>query len=486
MTFAFPNLPYAYDALEPYVDTLTMNLHHTKHHQTYVQMANKLVQTEQGGELKNKNIVEVVQRARAEGIRNNAGGHYNHSLFWTWLAPPGTASTAPYGSLKDKIDQDFGSLDEMMKLFNAAAATRFGSGWAWLGVARNGKLGVTSTQNQDNPLMPDIDEPMIPILGVDVWEHSYFLKYQNRRPEYVRAFWKLVNWDQVVHCYDDFASKQKPVAVEMEDLPTPPYSVSILLHREVTIARQRKRKRRPGPDAETPTTTHQQTMSTEAPPTKEKVTFKLPLLKYDYNALEPYIDTLTMSIHHSMEHEVYVQFTNEYVEKYQHGELKGKNLVEVVQNAKAEPIRNNAGGHYNHSLFWTLMCSPGKAASGPSGKLKSKIEDAFGSVDRMKEEFTDVAAKRFGSGWAWLGVKPDGSLGITSTANQDNPLMPNAVDKMVPILGLDVWEHAYYLKYHNRRAEYIGAFWNVTNWDQVVANYDEFASKQQPIPIPGN
>uniref|UniRef100_K3W5B6 Superoxide dismutase n=1 Tax=Globisporangium ultimum (strain ATCC 200006 / CBS 805.95 / DAOM BR144) TaxID=431595 RepID=K3W5B6_GLOUD len=216
------------------------------------------------------------------------------------------------------------------------------------------------------------------------------------------------------------------------------------------------------------------------------VVFKLPMLKYGYDALEPYVDTMTMSIHHSTEHEVYVQYTNEYVEKYQHGELKGKNILEVVQNARAEPIRNNGGGHYNHSLFWTLMAPPGMSSSGPTGQLKSKIEDKFGSVDRMKEEFAKVAAARFGSGWAWLGVKSDGSLDITSTMNQDNPLMPNAVDPMIPILGLDVWEHAYYLKYHNRRAEYISAFWNVANWDQMVEYYDEFASKQKPIPIPGN
>lgn len=132
------------------------------------------------------------------------------------------------------------------------------------------------------------------------------------------------------------------------------------------------------------------------------------------------------------------------------------------------------------------MCSPGQAAAGPSGKLKSKIEDSFGSVDRMKETFAKTAAERFGSGWAWLGVKQDGSLAITSTMNQDNPLMPNMQVPMIPILGLDVWEHAYYLKYHNRRTEYIAAFWNVTNWDQVVEYYDEFAAKQEPIPIPGN
>nr|CCA18324.1 manganese superoxide dismutase putative [Albugo laibachii Nc14]CCA18403.1 manganese superoxide dismutase putative [Albugo laibachii Nc14] len=214
--------------------------------------------------------------------------------------------------------------------------------------------------------------------------------------------------------------------------------------------------------------------------------FKLPLLQYQYNSLEPYVDTMTMSIHHSLEHEVYVQFINEYVEKYQGGELKGKDIVQVVQNAKADPIRNNAGGHYNHSLFWTVMGPPGSVSQGPEGQLKAKIQEAFGSIDRMKEEFGTVAAERFGSGWAWLGVKPDGSVGITSTMNQDNPLMPNAVEPMIPIMGLDVWEHAYYLKYHNRRKEYISAFWNITNWDQVTANYDTFASKQNPIPIPGN
>uniref|UniRef100_F0WB03 Superoxide dismutase [Fe] n=1 Tax=Albugo laibachii Nc14 TaxID=890382 RepID=F0WB03_9STRA len=220
MTIVFPNLPYSYSALEPYMDTLTMNLHHAQHHQTYVHSLKTFLETEQNGELKDKDIVKIVQNAKAEKIRNNGGGHYNHCLFWLWLAPPGTANTAPYGNLSARIDADFGSLDAMMTQFNAAAATRFGSGWAWLGVGSNGKLGITSTPNQDNPLMPDVDEPMIPILGLDVWEHSYFLKYQNRRPEYIHAFWKLVNWDQVVYCYDEHASKQKPVPVEMTDMPS--------------------------------------------------------------------------------------------------------------------------------------------------------------------------------------------------------------------------------------------------------------------------
>lgn len=140
------------------------------------------------------------------------------------MTTPGTANTAPYGNLKERIEQDFGSLNEMKAQFNAAAATRFGSGWAWLGVSANGKLGITSTPNQDNPLMPGVDKPMIPILGLDIWEHAYFLQYQNRRPEYIHGFWNVVNWDQVVHCYEDFAAKQKPVPLEMEDLEEPPIS----------------------------------------------------------------------------------------------------------------------------------------------------------------------------------------------------------------------------------------------------------------------
>uniref|UniRef100_K3W5B7 Superoxide dismutase n=1 Tax=Globisporangium ultimum (strain ATCC 200006 / CBS 805.95 / DAOM BR144) TaxID=431595 RepID=K3W5B7_GLOUD len=220
MSFVLPVLPYEYDALAPFADELTMKLHHMQHHRTYVEMANKLIETEQNGELKGKDIVEVVQKAKADGIRNNAGGHYNHSLFWTMMAPPGSANTGPYGALKEKIDEDFGSLDNMKRQFNDVAATRFGSGWAWLGVGAQGKLGITSTPNQDSPLMPMVDHPMIPILGLDVWEHAYFLSYRSRRPQYIHGFWNVVNWDQVVHYYDNFASKQKPVPLEMEDVPT--------------------------------------------------------------------------------------------------------------------------------------------------------------------------------------------------------------------------------------------------------------------------
>ncbi|GAB9471014.1 hypothetical protein Gpo141_00008240 [Globisporangium polare] len=185
MVFVFPRLPYEYNALEPFLDSLTMDLHHTKHHQTYVNQTNLSIQTEQNGDLKDMSLVEVIQNAKSEKIRSNAGRHYNHSLFWTWMTTPGTANTEPYRSLNECIEQDFGSLDEMKAQFNAA--TRFGSGWVGLGGKKDGKLAITSTMNQDNPLMPNVQEPMIPILDLDGWEHAYSLQYQNRRTEYIRG-----------------------------------------------------------------------------------------------------------------------------------------------------------------------------------------------------------------------------------------------------------------------------------------------------------
>lgn len=163
-------------------------------------------------------IVEVQRQAAQSkvAVRNNGGGHYNHSLFWKWMAPVGEANCAPSGQLKEKIESKWGSVDGMRKAFNEAAAARFGSGWAWLGVKTDGSLEISSTANQDNPLMTGIAETaMIPILGLDVWEHAYYLKYQNRRPEYIDKWWNVVNWDTVVHCYDDYASKGKVVPIDI-------------------------------------------------------------------------------------------------------------------------------------------------------------------------------------------------------------------------------------------------------------------------------
>nr|CCA19344.1 manganese superoxide dismutase putative [Albugo laibachii Nc14] len=211
MAFSLPKLPFDYNALEPFVDTETMNIHHTKHHQAYINNINAYIKSDKGTGLQNKSILEVVKSATDAPVRNNGGGHYNHSLFWTCMATPGSTNTAPHGPLKTKIDEDFGSFDTMVEKFNQAAATRFGSGWAWLAVNGEGKLAIISTPNQDNPLMPHTDEPMIPILGLDVWEHAYYLKYQNRRAEYISAFWNVTNWDKVVEYYDNFASKGKAV-----------------------------------------------------------------------------------------------------------------------------------------------------------------------------------------------------------------------------------------------------------------------------------
>ncbi|AEP01977.1 MAG: superoxide dismutase SodA [Weizmannia coagulans] len=199
MTYTLPQLPYAYDALEPYIDKETMNIHHTKHHNTYVTNLNKAL--EGHDDLASKSVEDLISDLNAvpeeirTAVRNNGGGHANHSLFWTLLSPNGGGE--PKGALLDAINSKFGSFEKFKEQFAAAAAGRFGSGWAWL-VVNNGELEITSTPNQDNPL----SEGKKPILGLDVWEHAYYLKYQNRRPEYISAFWNVVNWDEVEKLYE--------------------------------------------------------------------------------------------------------------------------------------------------------------------------------------------------------------------------------------------------------------------------------------------
>jgi len=196
--------------------------------------------------------------------------------------------------------------------------------------------------------------------------------------------------------------------------------------------------------------------------------FELPTLPYAFDALEPHIDARTMEIHHGKHHAAYVANLNKAIEGT---EAEGKSLEELMNNISKYPtaVRNNGGGHYNHSLFWTIM---GQNKGGePNGDLAVAINKHFGSFDDFKKEFSNAAATRFGSGWAWLIVKSDGSLAVTSTPNQDNPIMDVADVKGTPILGIDVWEHAYYLHYQNRRPDYVAAFWNVINWDEVGKNY---------------
>jgi Fe-Mn family superoxide dismutase len=195
--------------------------------------------------------------------------------------------------------------------------------------------------------------------------------------------------------------------------------------------------------------------------------FELPKLPYEYTALEPHIDARTMEIHHSKHHQAYVTNLNNAVNGT---EWEGKSLEELLKNiSKLSPaVRNNGGGHWNHSFFWNIMGA--NAGGAPTGDVADAINTAFGSYDKFKEEFTKAATTRFGSGWAWLLVH-DGKLVVTSTPNQDNPLMDIADVKGSPILGLDVWEHAYYLHYQNRRPDYITAFYNVINWDAVNKLY---------------
>jgi Fe-Mn family superoxide dismutase len=199
MAFTLPDLHYSHDALEPFIDAQTMQIHHGKHHQAYVDNLNKALA---GTDAEGKTLEELMDNISAypAAVRNNGGGHYNHTLFWSILGP-GNNSGGPTGELADAINKSFGSLDALKEKMSAAGATRFGSGWAWLIETRDGALEVTSTPNQDNPLMDVADVKGHPILGIDVWEHAYYLKYQNRRPEYLSAIWSVVNWDAVAHRY---------------------------------------------------------------------------------------------------------------------------------------------------------------------------------------------------------------------------------------------------------------------------------------------
>ena len=195
--------------------------------------------------------------------------------------------------------------------------------------------------------------------------------------------------------------------------------------------------------------------------------FELPDLPYAHDALNPHIDTQTMEIHHGKHHAAYVSKLNGAIEGT---DMDGKSLDDLVRNhSDNAAVRNNGGGHWNHTLFWEVMSPNGGGE--PSGALADAINNAFGSFDGFKEAFSNAAATRFGSGWAWLCKNDDGSVAVCSTANQDNPLMPEAGCGGTPILGLDVWEHAYYLNYQNRRPDYINAFFNVINWDEVSSRY---------------
>ena len=193
MAFTLPSLPYSFDALEPHIDARTMEIHHGKHHNGYVTNLNNAVA---GTDLEGKSLEELMQVAGSNvAVRNNGGGHWNHSLFWEILSPTGGGE--PTGDLAGAINAKFGNFDSFKEVFNKAAATRFGSGWAWLIVTATGHLEVVSTANQDNPLMDVAEIKGTPILGLDVWEHAYYLNYQNRRPDYISAFWNVINWAEV-------------------------------------------------------------------------------------------------------------------------------------------------------------------------------------------------------------------------------------------------------------------------------------------------
>ena len=194
MSFQLPKLPYAYDALEPHIDARTMEIHHSKHHNGYTTNLNNAIE---GTDLEGKSILDILENLdMANGaVRNNGGGFYNHDLFWKVMSPDGGGAAS--GAVADAINDAFGSFDKFKDAFSKAAATRFGSGWAWLCVHKGGKVEVCSTANQDNPLMPEMGCEGTPILALDVWEHAYYLNYQNRRPDYINAFFNVINWEEV-------------------------------------------------------------------------------------------------------------------------------------------------------------------------------------------------------------------------------------------------------------------------------------------------
>lgn len=198
MSFQLPKLPYAYDALEPHIDARTMEIHHSKHHNGYTTNLNNAVA---GTDLEGKSILDILENLDMSNmaVRNNGGGFYNHDLFWQIMSPDGGGT--PSGELAAAINEEFGSFEGFKEVFSKTAATRFGSGWAWLCVHKGGKVKVCSTPNQDNPIMPGTGCEGFPILGLDVWEHAYYLHYQNRRPDYISSFYNLINWDEVSKRY---------------------------------------------------------------------------------------------------------------------------------------------------------------------------------------------------------------------------------------------------------------------------------------------
>jgi Fe-Mn family superoxide dismutase len=200
MSFQLPKLPYAYDALEPHIDARTMEIHHSKHHNGYTTNLNNAIE---GTDLESKSILEILENLDMSNmaVRNNGGGFYNHDLFWKVMSPNGGGE--PSGELAAAINKEFGSFEGFKDVFSKAAATRFGSGWAWLCVHKGGEVKVCSTPNQDNPIMPEIGCGGFPILGLDVWEHAYYLHYQNRRPDYIGSFFNLINWEEVNKRYNE-------------------------------------------------------------------------------------------------------------------------------------------------------------------------------------------------------------------------------------------------------------------------------------------
>lgn len=485
-SFSVPDLPYDFDSLEPAIDQRTMHFHHDKHHAAYVKGINAATVGQAPAQ-----ILDLMENALEKvAVRNSGGGHYNHAFFWDEMASPDRASaTQASDQLNELITSSFGSMDGMKSLLEAEAARLFGSGWVWLCVNNAGdKLEIVATPNQDNPLMKGVSsEIMFPILGVDVWEHAYYLGYQNVRASYVTNWWSVVDWEKVSENCAYAVEKRSGVPVRdgvvkgLADGSTLLEEVAAKDAAEGTAPARRATKGALGSDM--PTISSGGGFANAPAARAASAPFTLPDLPYSFDALEPYVDEVTMKLHHGKHHAAYVAGLNGAVAGRVPAPLLDL-LAKALEDVKA--VRNHGGGHYNHAFFWDIMAPEDeKTRTRLSPELQEMIDSSFGSVEEMKAEMEAKAMSVFGSGWAWLCVGAAGDkLSIQTTPNQDNPLMEGVLSEvMFPILGVDVWEHAYYLKHQNLRAAYLKDWWHVVNWDKVSENYAYAVENKAGVPV---
>jgi len=414
--FVLPDLPWAKDALKPHISQETINFHYGKHHTGYVKKLNIALGKEDSKQYEGKTLEELIRTVPQGKMWNCAAQHWNHSFYWKSMSPDG--GEEPKGSVKRKIDEDFGSFANFKAKFTATAAGHFGSGWAWL-LLKDGKLVIEQTHNAGCPISTDLGKP---ILTCDVWEHAYYVDYKNDRGSYLKNWWNLVNWD---FAYQNLG---------------------------------------PVNDIKPNTKTSQDENKGSGPSPSTKDIFSLPNLPWEKNALEPNISENTINFHYGKHHTGYVKKLNIALSKDDAKEFQGLGLEELIKKVPKGKLWNCAAQHWNHSFYWKSMSPNG--GKEPKGSIGTKINEDFGSFEKFKEAFTAAATGLFGSGWAWLLLK-DGKLVIEQTRDAGCPI---STDKGKPILTCDVWEHAYYVDQKNDRGAYVKNWWNLVNWDFANAN----------------